>query len=138
MKQEKSCGCIIVKNGKVLLENQKGDLPNELFWNFPKGHQEKGETDLETAIRETKEEVGLDVVITDEEPIMMQYLVNKGTTEKIVLLFLAKLKSNSEKIIIQEEEVTEARWVPFSEVYNLLTFDRCKKAWQEAEQRLKI
>ena len=35
------------------------------FWSFPKGHQEDGETDIETAIRETKEETNLDVKIID-------------------------------------------------------------------------
>ena len=29
------------------------------YWNFPKGHFEAGENDLETALRETEEETGL-------------------------------------------------------------------------------
>ena len=50
MKQEKSCGCIIVDDQKVLLISSKDDNGN-IFWSFPKGHQEEGETDFETAIR---------------------------------------------------------------------------------------
>ena len=39
-KKEKSCGCIIIENDKVLLIQQvKG------HWGFPKGHMEKGETE---------------------------------------------------------------------------------------------
>ena len=41
------------------------DDNDKLFWSFPKGHQEDGETDIETAIRETKEETNLDVKIID-------------------------------------------------------------------------
>lgn len=134
MKHEKSCGCIIVKGDTVLVEKQKHK--DERFWNFPKGHQDPGETDLETALRETKEEVDLDVEITDNHPITMTYLIDKGTTEKIVHLFLARLVDQNAQITLQEEEVEEARWVPFAEVESLLTFERSKIAWQEALSRL--
>ena len=59
LKKEKSCGCIIIKDKKVLLVYEK----NRNFWGFPKGHMEDGETEIETALREVKEEVGLDVEI---------------------------------------------------------------------------
>ena len=49
--REKSFVCIITKDNKVLLIKQtKG------HWGFPKGHVEKNETEIETAIREVKEE----------------------------------------------------------------------------------
>ena len=134
MKHEKSCGCIIIKGDTVLVEKQKHQ--DERFWNFPKGHQEPGETDIETALRETKEEVGLDVKIIDKNPITMTYLIDKGTTEKTVLLFLAQPTNQNAKTILQEEEVEEVRWVPVKDVENLLTFDRSKIAWQEALSRL--
>lgn len=134
MKYEKSCGCIIVKDDTVLLEKQKHK--NERFWNFPKGHQDPGETDTETALRETREEVGLKVNIVDKNPIIMKYLIDKGTTEKTVILFLAQLTVPSAKVAIQEDEVEEARWVPFDKVEDILTFDRSKVAWREALSRL--
>ena len=134
MKYEKSCGCIIVKDGAVLIEKQKHR--EERFWNFPKGHQDSGETDIEIALRETKEEVGLEVKITDKNPIIMKYMIDKSTTEKTVILFLAQLVNPDAKVIIQEEEVEEARWVPFDKVEDILTFDRSKIAWQEALSRL--
>lgn len=66
MEREKSCGCIIVDNDKVLLIGARDD-EGDMFWFFPKGHQESGETDTETAIRETREEIGLDVEIVEPE-----------------------------------------------------------------------
>ena len=135
MNKEKSCGCIIINDGKVLIEAQKHK--DEVFWNFPKGHQEPFETDTETALRETKEEVGLDVRIIDTNPIIMKYIIDKGTTEKTVLLFLAKLASDSDGIVkIQDDEVAEVRWVPFNEANDIFTFDRSKIAWQEALTRI--
>ena len=65
LKKEKSCGCIIIKNKKVLLVYEK----NRNFWGFPKGHMEDGETEIETALREVKEEVGLDVEIDKERNV---------------------------------------------------------------------
>lgn len=59
MEIEKSCGCIITKDDKVLLICARDD-DGKRFWSFPKGHQEDGESDVETAIRETREETGLD------------------------------------------------------------------------------
>ena len=55
MKQEKSCGCIILneKNEVLLIHHNAG------HWDFPKGHVEEGETEVQTAIREVKEETGL-------------------------------------------------------------------------------
>ena len=51
-------GCIIVNNeGEVLLVH--GRLSKK--WSFPKGHCKRGETDLETAERELREETGLEL-----------------------------------------------------------------------------
>jgi len=56
MKKEKSCGCVVIKDRKILVIYQIDG-----FWGFPKGHVEKNETELQTAIREIKEETNLDV-----------------------------------------------------------------------------
>jgi ADP-ribose pyrophosphatase YjhB (NUDIX family) len=56
--EEKSCGCIIIENRKVLLIKQTSGI-----WGFPKGHVEHDETEEETAKREVKEETNIDVEI---------------------------------------------------------------------------
>ena len=58
MKKEKSCGCIVFNDGKVLLVRH-----NKGHWDFPKGHVEPGETEEQTAKREVKEETNIDVEI---------------------------------------------------------------------------
>ncbi len=42
MGTEKSCGCIIIDGNKVLLIGSKDDN-GEIFYGFPKSHQEQGE-----------------------------------------------------------------------------------------------
>lgn len=60
---EKSCGAVIYwRDGealKVLLVRNK----NGRYWSFPKGHMEVGETEHQTALREVREETGLNVRI---------------------------------------------------------------------------
>ena len=110
--REKSCGCIILKENKVLLIGARDDN-GKLFWSFPKGHQEDGETDVETATRETKEETNLDVKIIDNEPIKTGHLRHDGVTYKEILLFIAAPLNN--EIKMQEDEVEKVEWVKIDE-----------------------
>lgn len=143
MYQDFAYGCIIVKDGQVLLEKQKHR--DERFWSFPKGHKEGNETDEESALREIKEEVGIDVEITDHEPILMEYdiFAEEGNRDNIpvgerihktVKLFFAK--PLTDMLELQEAEVEMAYYVPIEEVESKLSFEAAKVAWQEAKQKL--
>ena len=134
MKTEKSCGCIILKDNQVLLIGAKDD-DGKLFWAFPKGHQENGETDIETAIRETKEETGLDVEISDITPIKTGHFIHGGTAYKNILLFIAKPLSHD--LRPQEEEAEQAKWIQINEAEKYLT-DYYSDAWGELLKRLRI
>ncbi len=132
MKTEKSCGCIVLKNDKVLLIGAKDDK-GKLFWSFPKGHQETNETDTETAIRETKEETGLDVEISDKSPIKTGHFVHNNTVYKNILLFIAKPLNYELKP--QEEEVEQVEWAQIDEAGKYFT-DYYSEAWSELLKRL--
>jgi len=127
MEREKSCGCVIVDNDKVLLIGAKDD-EGKMFWSFPKGHQEAGESDTETAIRETKEEIGLDVEIVDTEPIITGHYVHNGTVWKEIRLFIAKPIGGN--FVLQEDEVELVKWVPFTEAPKYLN-GYYLEAWNE-------
>lgn len=129
---EKSCGCIILKGDRILLIGAK-DNEGELFWSFPKGHQEDSETDAKTAIRETKEETGLDVKIIDDEPIKTGHKIHGGTAYKETLLYVAK--PLSDEIKIQESEVEKVRWVKINEAGKYLN-GYYSDAWEELLSRL--
>lgn len=103
--------CIVIKNDRILLISAKDDDGN-LFWSFPKGNQEPGESDIETALRETEEETGLTVRILSKEPIIVSHPIHNNTGTKYIYLYLATPKTNI--ITIQEDEIESAEWVSFS------------------------
>lgn len=119
MKQEKSCGCVIIDKNKVLLiKHKKG------HWGFPKGHIEKGETLKETAIREVKEETNIDVEIIKEKQYEMEYSPEEGIMKKVIF-FIAKPTSKEAKP--QETEVQKVEWVTIEEAIEKLTFDNARE-----------
>lgn len=123
---EKSCGAIIFNDGKVLVVKQTSG-----FYGFPKGHVEIGETEKETAIRETKEETGLDIKIISDKRYTQSYIV-KENVHKDVVFFIAKLENNNEKR--QVEEIEEILWIDINEVEKILTYDSLKELWKEAKK----
>lgn len=129
MKYEKSCGCIIIDNGKVLLVKQtSGD------WGFPKGHVEENETEMETAIRETKEETNIEVEIDENHRYSIEYSP-KENTWKEVIYYRAKMKSNT--CIPQESEIEKIEWLGFEQALSKLTYDNTKKILRQVIEDLK-
>ena len=125
MKKEKSCGCIIIHDEKVLLVYEK----NRNFWGFPKGHMEEGENEVETALREVKEEVGLDVQINTNMRYILNYKI-RDEIDKTVVLYMATPKN--EKIKKQESEIEKIKWCDYKEALNVLTFDEWKEVFKRA------
>lgn len=122
LKKEKSCGCIIIEKGKVLLIQQtKG------HWGFPKGHMEVGETEVETSIREVKEETNLDVEINENKRYTMEYVTEKGTYKQVVL-FIAKKRSENEKY--QESEIKSMKWMTFEDAIKTITYDNTRELFK--------
>lgn len=120
LKKEKSCGCIIVDDDKVLLIQQ-----NKGHWGFPKGHVENDETEIETAIREVREETNIDVEVEKEKRYSMSYYMDNGILKEVVL-FLAHPKNKN--FIPQQEEIQDIKWLSINDALNLITFDNSKEA----------
>ena len=108
MQHEKSCGAIVYRkshgNTEILLIKHI----NSGHWSFPKGHMENGETEIETAIREIKEETSVNVMIDPTFRETVSYFP-KRDTQKTVVYFIARAKNYD--FVPQEEEIAEIRWV---------------------------
>ena len=115
MKKEISCGTITFYKDKILLIKQ-----NKGYVGFPKGHMEEGETEEETAVRETKEETNIDVRVHKDKKYYINYVIN-GKINKDVVFFLAE--PISFEIKKQDSEVEKTMWVDKSLVFEYLSYD---------------
>lgn len=133
MRYEKSCGAIVFRkfhgNTELLLVKHVGGGN----WSFPKGHVEDGETEVETAAREIKEETGLDVIIDATFRKTVTYSPKKDT-QKDVVYFIAKAKTYDYKP--REEEISDICWVELSRAVGLLRYDNDKQLVMQAKPML--
>jgi 8-oxo-dGTP diphosphatase len=113
-------GAVIIKEGEIALI-KRGNVPSKGKWTIPGGLVELGENLEAAVIRETKEEVCLDV----ENPQLIDVVDNIDLDEQgkvkyhyIIIDYLVHVKSGNMQAASDAEEL---RWVPFIEVesYNL-------------------
>ena len=125
-KTELSCGIIVFDGDKVLIVKHKGGHTS-----FPKGHKEKGENLRETAIREVKEDTGIDAEIESNICFINTYdpneriarknkFLNRDKVFKDVLLFIGK-KTGGE-LNPQLEEVSYCDFFTKEEALEKLTY----------------
>ena len=122
MAVEKSCGAFVLHNFKgeikvLLIKFPCGDIA---AWGFPKGHMEAGETEVQTAIREIKEETALNINVDSSFKISTVFIMVDGRTIKATYF---KAEAESTEAVPQKEEVLECAWHSFSEAKKLLTFN---------------
>lgn len=134
MLYEKSCGAIVYRkfhgNTEILLIKHI----NSGHWSFPKGHVENGETEMETAKREIKEETAIDVMIDPTFRETVTYSPKKDTV-KVVVYFLARAKNVD--FTPQESEISEIRWVDISYAVNILSYENDRTIVSRAKNAIK-
>ena len=95
-------------------------------WDFVKGKMEKGESTHQTAIRETKEETGInDVKFLDnfEEWIQYNFQFEGELVNKKVVFFLGETKTKDVKISHEHLNYT---WMDYTTAMEKTTFDNAK------------
>ncbi|MFW6214531.1 MAG: NUDIX domain-containing protein [Alkalispirochaetaceae bacterium] len=133
-KHAKSCGFVVYckrwGNIKYLLVKHEDDG----HWGFPKGHVEVGESEEETAFRETEEEVGLRPSLINGFCHRLHYLTPKGK-RKVVVLFLGRLRR---PFLPRPKagEISHASWFSYEEARETLTFDNARIVLDSAQRFL--
>ena len=111
----------LVHKGSRLLVVKRAQAPNRGLWAFPGGKVEEGETPMQTAVRETKEEVGLDVEIEGLFDVVtyMPADLGRGNWREVVLVdYLAKPTKGRVRL---NPESSAYRWVLPEELLRLDT-----------------
>ncbi|KAK6932866.1 NUDIX hydrolase domain, partial [Dillenia turbinata] len=100
-------------NREVLVVQEKsGFFRGTGVWKFPTGVVDEGEDICDAAVREVKEETGIDAEFIE---VLAFRQSHKSFFEKSDLFFVCMLRPLSLDIQIQELEIEAAQWMPFEE-----------------------
>lgn len=116
---------ICINNGKVLLQKPT----NDNAFAFPGGHVEFGETNVQTLIREFKEEIGVDISVGDLKWVAEIFFPwGNKPCHQICLYYIVDITSNNiplEGMFIGKEKIEgrkfdlEFHWIPMSDLNNI-------------------
>lgn len=133
--EERSAGAVVFKGGNgeprsyLLLQNAGR-------WDFPKGNMEKGESELQTVLREVTEETGLtDLSIVDGFRRVVEYFYRRDgkNVHKKVTYMLAQ--TGNERVRISFEHQGYG-WFAFEEAKTRTSYDNSKMTLMDAESFL--
>ena len=131
---EKSCGAVVYRRYHGNIEILLVKHLNSDHWSFPKGHMEDGETETETALREIKEETGVDVMIDPTFRETVTYYPRKDI-RKSVIYFIAKAKNSP--LVRQESEIAEIKWVDIARAGSMLSYENDRAIVNRAKSIIK-
>ncbi|MEP6646687.1 MAG: NUDIX domain-containing protein [Saprospiraceae bacterium] len=99
-------GLVINPFGKVLLIFRRG------VWDLPKGKQDPGETLIQTAVREVREETGIpDLKVIEKMGNGYHcYMMSKQRTLKRTRWYLMQTQSPDNLVLQKEEGIQDAAW----------------------------
>lgn len=142
MPVEKSAGAIIFYKGEnkkleyLLLHYPGSGEKAKDFWDFPKGHIEKGETEVDTVRREVKEETSLENIefISHFRTSIRYFFRKEGKTIfKIVVFYLARARTKEVKISFEH---IGFKWLPYEKALEMVTYKNAKMVLEKAHQFL--
>lgn len=101
------------------------------YWGFPKGHIEPGEDERAAALREVREEAGLEVELIDGFREIDDYtFIRKGEpVEKQSVYFVAQARDRNSRL---SREHSAMIWLPFEEALARLGYEGGKQILRKA------
>jgi bis(5'-nucleosidyl)-tetraphosphatase len=131
--EERSAGAVVFREegGRRFLL-----LLNKERWDFSKGNMEKGESELDTVVREIGEETGLrslDILPGFRRVIEYFYRREGKNVHKQVFYYLARTRE--ERITISHEHQGSG-WFTYDEAMKKLSYGNSKETLKEAERFL--
>lgn len=106
-------GGVVFREGRVLLVRAK---PAPHDWVLPKGHIEQGEAPAETAVREVREEAGVEAAPGAEAGVLEFVSPKSGRVRS--LYFVMRYVRDTAR-----EDDREIRWCAIEEALRLIEFD---------------
>lgn len=135
-----------VSAGGVAFREKNGQLEVAIIamnpsgrWQLPKGLIDYGETLEQAAVREVREEAGIDTELIDKVDSIDYWFVSDWDDtprriHKTVHFYLLRYVSGD--VADHDHEVLESRWVTIEEALELLAFDGEKVVVKKAKEAL--
>ena len=110
----------------VLLGGRRRSPNRRLTWGLPKGHVEAGETLAETAIREVREETGVDAAIERVlGDIRYEFTKRPGADDAVRIRKRVRyylMRRTGGRLADRDDELDTVRWVSLADAPKMLTF----------------
>ena len=96
-------------------------------WGFPKGHLEADEAPQTAALREVREETGLESITLDGAIQTIEwYFRFRGRLVHKVCHFFLMSTSNVRTVPQRDEGITACRWAKFDDAIRLVSYDNAR------------
>lgn len=109
-----AAGVILLQDDHILLVYEKG------HWSLPKGKREIGESMHEAAVREAKEETGLDVTLKDVA--FVTEFIKENNKHYLQVYYEAKIIGGNIEINDPDQEIEAVKFVPIKNIDQYLSF----------------
>ena len=126
-----AAGGVVLRQGEHGQEVALLGRVNDGSWVLPKGTPGAGETLEETAVREVREETGLDVrILRPLGDMTYSFAATGERVHKIVHFFLMEQTGGDPSL--HDAEYDEVRWVSVPDARRMLTFDTYREVLDRA------
>mgnify|MGYP001209324363 CR=1 FL=1 len=103
---------------KVMITNSKGQVLMGKVerghfrgsWTLPGGYMDHDEHPEVGCVRETLEELGLDIVLLSDEPMITQQIFSSRGISFVSFTYRSHWDGDLSELILQSEEISEAAW----------------------------
>lgn len=123
-------GVVVVRDGRFLAIKRARE-PWRGYWDIPGGFCDAGEHPQDAAVREMREETGLQVQIAGLAGIYMDTYPFEGDVISILNLYFAATVDDAQQPRLVDAEASEIAWLPV-DGYPELAFDHEEQALADA------